>query len=381
MEKQREQRELAGCFAGGRIPARAALLLALAMLLGAQTRKTENIVLVTADGLRWQEVFRGIDPLLMREKEAGMKEAESLRQKLWAETAGQRRERLMPFFWNTLAPGGVALGNRDKGNAVLVTNRYRVSYPGYSELLTCRAQDEMVRGNDRILNPRQTALEFAREKMGLERGQVAVIASWDGFRFLSASREGAIFLNAGLQDAGGTPRLEELNRLQYEALTGWQGVRHDSVTVEMALEYLKHYRPRLLYVALDETDDWAHDRRYDRVLAMAQYFDRALEMIWRTVQSMDGYRDRTTLLVAADHGRGSRLQDWSRHGAKVKGAEYIWMAALGPDTPARGEGTAAEPVYQRDFAATLLALLGLPWQEFCGGQGRPVGLMVNAGGR
>ena len=56
----------------------------------------------------------------------------------------------MPFFWGTLARQGVVLGNVTKGSSVQVTNAYRVSYPGYSEILTGRAQDDVIRGNDPI---------------------------------------------------------------------------------------------------------------------------------------------------------------------------------------------------------------------------------------
>src|SRR5437867_4286974 len=247
-------------------------LLALlgALLTPAQTPKTQNLILITADGLRWQEVFTGIDPLLMREKEAGMKDAEALRQKLWAETPAERREKLMPFLWKTLVPRGVILGNLDKGSTVMVSNAYRVSYPGYSEILTCRAQDDKIRNNDPIRNPHETVLEFARRKWNLGRSRVALFASWDTLRFIGESREGTVFLNAGYHEARGTPRLEELSRVQFEALSAWDEVRHDYITFEMALEYLKRFKPRVLYVSLGETDDWAHAKRYDRVLEMAQ---------------------------------------------------------------------------------------------------------------
>ncbi len=345
-------------------------------LSAAEPRKTQNLVLVTADGLRRQEIFAGIDPLLMLEKDAGMEDAAPLRQKLWASTPEQRRQRLLPFFWGTLARDGVVLGNVEKGSAVMVTNRFRVSYPGYSEILTCRAQDDQIRGNNPIRNPRETALESARRQWGASRSQVALFASWEVFRFIGESREGTITINAGRQAASETPRLEDLSRLQDEALTPWDSARHDYVTVEMAFEHLRKYKPRLLYIALDETDDWAHDRRYDRVLHMVQYVDQTLERLWRTLQSMPEYRDRTTLLVTADHGRGSRLDDWSKHGERVEGAEYIWMAAMGPDTPPRGEVTGAGTVYQRDAAATMLDLLGLDWRALCGDQGKPAALML-----
>ncbi len=345
-------------------------------LVAAENRKTHNLILVTADGLRRQEVFRGIDPLLMREKAAGMEKAEALRSRLDGTTPEQRRERLMPFLWRRVAARGVVLGNVDKGSAVIVTNSLRVSYPGYSEILTCRAQDDKIRNNDPIRNPHETVLEYVRRKGSLPRSQVALFASWEIFRFIGESSEGTVTINAGYQPAAGTPRMEELSRVQMEALSPWDSVRHDHVTAEMALEYVKKFKPQLLFLSLGETDDWAHDKRYDRVLQTAQYFDRTLERLWQLVQSMEEYRNRTTLLVSSDHGRGAQVSDWFEHGAKVQGAEYIWLAALGPDTPAHGEATGAVTVYQRDISATILELLGLDWREFCGERGRPVGLIV-----
>ncbi len=366
----------ANCYiVGMRRLAIAALL--VGSLAGAKDRKTQNLILVTADGLRRQEVFRGIDPLLMGEKAAGMDKAEGLRRRLEAATPEQQRERLMPFLWRRVATRGVVLGNVEKGSAVMVTNSFRVSYPGYSEILTCRAQDDKVRNNDPIRNPHQTILELVRRKWSLARPQVALFASWEIFRFIGESEEGSVTINAGYQPAAGTPRMEDLSRIQMEALSPWSSVRHDYVTAEMAFEYVKKFKPRLLYLSLGETDDWAHDKRYDRVLQTAQYFDRSLERLWQLLQSMDEYRDRTTLLVSSDHGRGSQLSDWFEHGARVQGAEYIWLAALGPDTPARGEATNTATVYQRDIAATILELLGIDWREFCGdGGGRPVDLIA-----
>lgn len=102
----------------------AALVLVHA-LPGAEARKTRNIVLVTFDGVRPREVFGGIDPLLMHEKSAGMREPEAwrgregsdpLRRQLWDETPEDRRRKLMPFFWKTLVPNGVVLGNAGKGS-------------------------------------------------------------------------------------------------------------------------------------------------------------------------------------------------------------------------------------------------------------------------
>ena len=48
------------------------------LLFGASPHRTENIVLVTADGLRWQEVFGGIDKSLMHAEKSGHEECRAL---------------------------------------------------------------------------------------------------------------------------------------------------------------------------------------------------------------------------------------------------------------------------------------------------------------
>ena len=336
-----------------------------------QIRAT-NIILVTADGLRWQELFGGIDPALMNEKAAGMDKAGLLRKKLWRDSPEERRRALMPFFWDTLAPTGLVLGNVSRGSSVRVINAYRVSYPGYAEILTGRAQDQIIRGNAEIPNPTPTVLEFLREKLRLSRNQVALFGSWSVFRHIGEHKPGSIFINAGYQEAAGSPRMLELSALQFRAMSPWDTVRHDYVTLEMALEHLRTEKPRVMYIALGETDDWAHDRRYDRTLQAAAYFDQALRQIAAFIEETPEYRGRTALVITSDHGRGSTLEDWHGHGPKVAGAEYIWLALFGPGIPPRGEVSTSAQVFQRDIAPTLLDLLGIDYREYNGVEGTPL---------
>src|SRR5579863_7054005 len=244
-----------------------AVLLACGPAFG-QSLKTKHLILLTSDGVRWQDVFRGEDPMLMDQPGTGMKRTTPLGQALWAESASERARRLMPFFWSTVAAKGVVLGDRDAGSAMAVTNRYRVSYPGYSEILTGRAQDDLVKSNDKIRNPVETVLEFIQRKEGLGKDGVAVFASWDAFSFICSKRADALFVNTGYSApswARQPARVSELGRMQFEARSPWDEERHDLFTFEMALDYLKSVKPRVMYIAFDETDDWAHDRRYDRV--------------------------------------------------------------------------------------------------------------------
>jgi hypothetical protein len=220
----------------------------------AAQRETRNVILITADGLRWQDLFGGMDPLLKDAKGTGMDDDKALKARLWRETAEERRQVLMPFFWPTLALQGVVLGNLKKGSSVRVTNSFRVSYPGYAEILTGRAQDEAIHGNDAVRNPTPTVLEFLRRKLGLAQSQVALFGSWEMFQLIGEHQPGSIVINAGYRDYDGphnSPRMRELSALQYEVLSPWTEERHDYITFEMALEYMRQAQPRVMHIAFD----------------------------------------------------------------------------------------------------------------------------------
>jgi len=143
----------------------------------------------------------------------------------------------------------------------------------------------------------------------------------------------------------------------------WGNVRFDAVTIEGALHYLVTRKPRVLYVMLGDTDEWAHERRYDLYLDAANRGDRFLKILWDWVQAVPEYRGRTALLVATDHGRGSG-NDWTDHGKKVPAAERIWIGLLGPGLVPVGSSAASPAAIQgtftqSQFAATIAAALGL----------------------
>lgn len=347
----------------------------------AASRETRNVILFTADGLRWQDLFGGMDPLLKDAKGTGMDDDKALRARLWRETPEERRQVLMPFFWSALAPRGVVLGNLNKGSSVRVTNSFRVSYPGYAEILTGRAQDEIIKGNVDVRNPTPTVLEFVRRKLDLQQSQVALFASWEAFQLIGEHTPGSIVINAGYRDYDGphnTARMHELSALQFEVLSPWTEERHDYITFEMALEYMRQAQPRVMHIAFDETDDWAHDRKYNRVLNAIGYLDNSLRKLWQAVNDSPAYRGKTTLIVTCDHGRGGTVEDWHTHGEETPAAAQIWVAIIGPDTPAIGEASNTPDVFQRDIAPTILDLLGLDYREYEGVAGKPIGVAIKS---
>ena len=349
----------------------------------APPHRTENVVLVTLDGVRTQEIFGGLDIDILRSTLRSDARVEQTRayQTYWAPTAAARRERLMPFFWTTLMTrhGSVA-GNVARGSSVTVTNRHRFSYPGYAEILVGEAHDDVIDSNDKRRNPNPTVLEFFRRRLGLDERQVAAFASWDTFDWIVEHEAGTITSNAGFDSyapSSASPGIDLLNQLQAEALTPWDTARHDTFTFRFAMAHLKAFHPRVLYIALDETDDWAHDGRYDRVLDSLHGIDAQLRELWTALQQDAGYRDRTALVITTDHGRGNGAADWRDHGSKVIGAERIWMAFAGPDWLPRGEWRDSEPVYQNQIAATLAQALGLDYVQQRPGAGKPIAKLTS----
>jgi len=355
---------------------RAWLMMLAVMLAGAATQsKTENVILITLDGARTQEVFGGLDLEVLEDKTKKRSVEETvLFEKYYAGTAEERRAKLMPFFWGSLMKqhGSIA-GNRSLGSAAMTTNKMWFSYPGYSEILTGQAHDDVINSNGKMRNPYPSVLEFLKRKLTLDSKQVAAFASWDTIDWIVEHEAGSITSNAGYEPYDHPdPEIELLGRLQSEAPTPWDSVRHDYYTFRFAMAHLKSHQPRVLYLSLGETDDWAHDGRYDKMLEALARTDRYLRELWDYLQSNERYRGKTSIIITVDHGRGATPRDWTDHGEKVPEAQYIWMAFISPDSALRGEWKNTATVYQNQVAATLCRFLDLDYAESNPSAGKPI---------
>lgn len=343
--------------------------LALALLaagtgdgLTAQTPavRATHVVLVTLDGLRWQEVFGGAEALLLFDTTATPTAV--ARAQYWDATPDERRELLLPFFWRVIARQGQVFGNRLAGGAMQVTNGLKFSYPGYQELLA-GYPDPAITSNEKRTNLNVTVLEWLQTRPGFA-GRVAAFGTWDVFPFILGGPRSHILVNAGwdtLDLSRPPPTQAVLNTLMTALPREWEHERYDALTYLAAKEYLLAAHPAILYLALGEPDAWAHAGRYDRYLDATHHADAFLRDLWETLQRQPRYRGRTALVVTTDHGRGTGRRGWSRHGQRVTGAEWIWAAVLGPDTPARGLRDDVTDATQGQIAATVAALLGEDW--------------------
>jgi hypothetical protein len=323
--------------------------------------KTRNVVLIVSDGLRWQEVFTGAEEDLLNDKEGGSwLSDEELRKRYWRATPAARREALFPFLWGIVAKQGQIFGNQALGSIARVSNGKAFSYPGYNEMSTGFPNDA-IDSNEFGPNPTPSVFEWLN-KLDEFHGRVAIYGTWNVFENIFNQRRSGLIIQAGWTPPPGksppSPRDALLKRL-YETTTPLDEEDVDNSFLQVALlDYVKSAKPRVLFVGYGETDNWAHQGRYDLVLDSAHRTDGFVKELWETMQAMPQYRGTTTFIITTDHGRGGGLSEWKEHGVEEKGSENIWVGVIGPDTQALGERRGGAVLVQAQIAATVAALVG-----------------------
>lgn len=327
----------------------------------------ENLFIITTDGFRWQELFNGADSLLIN-SENFTPDTSTLKLLYWAATPLERRKKLMPFFWNVIAAKGQLYGNRELGNKVDVANLYSLSYPGYNEMLTGHA-DIMISSNRKKNNPNVNVLEYLDSKPAFS-GKVAVFSSWDVFPYILNTQRNKLMVNSGYMsmDENGSATQQLINTIQNDVVAKKAATRHDQLTFLTAKEYILQHHPRVVYLGLGETDEFAHDGRYDLYLQQATQVDQMIAELWHLVQTTPGYKNNTTFIITTDHGRGSKSSKWTSHGEFINGSSQTWFAVMGPGIQPAGEIKMKQQQYLQQMAQTIASVLG---EEFTTGNTAP----------
>jgi hypothetical protein len=335
----------------------AAVCLALVCLAApaATQSPARNVIIVTIDGLRWQELFGGAQSDYFSRSRAG--EPSAIEQSFSSPTAEARRSALMPFFWGVVARQGQVFGDPSRNSRARVTNGLWFSYPGYSEMFAGVA-DARIDSNDKVPNPNVTVLEWLNGRDGF-RGRVAAFGAWDVLPSILNVERSRLPVGSGFTPvpAPKSDRDRAINQLARDLPPYWPYGTFDAPIVQAAVESLRRDNPRVLYVMLGEGDEFAHEGRYDLYLDATHRADRFIQRLWETAASLPTYRGRTTLLITTDHGRGATVTDWADHGRKVPSAEHTWMAALGPGIPSLGIREGID-VTASQLAATIAAIVG-----------------------
>ncbi len=310
-----------------------------------------NIFIITTDGFRWQEVFKGADYKIISDTNY-VRDTSLMIEQFWSEDLLERKKKLMPFFWNVIAKKGTLVGNREYGNDVNVANLFKISYPGYNEILTGFADRKFI-PNLTVRNKNSNILEFLNNCNGYA-GKVAAFSSWNVMPYILDEKHSNFSVNSGYE------MLDEQNDSTNMLINSVQNgveikshTRYDLLTYASAKNYIEQKHPKVLFLGLGETDEFAHKGQYDQYLQKAKQVDQIIAELWYYVQTDPFYKGNTTFIITTDHGRGSKTSKWSQHGFWVKGSGETWMAMIGPGIAAEGERKTKGELYLKQIASTI----------------------------
>lgn len=364
------------------------IILCLSLAQSFNVSAADNVVLITLDGLRWQEVFSGIERrLALSEDYSGL--SDKLMDEFWDDSADVRAQKLLPFLHDVVFKKGSYVGNRDQASCAKVSNDWYFSYPGYSEILTGIVNPSLS-SNAKTPNPERSIFELLNAVPEF-KGRSAAFASWDVFPFILNTQRSGLHVNAFHKEEDPQSEFELLlNRLSEDTPAPWATVRNDSFTHHYAMSYFKREKPRVLFISYGETDDFAHDGKYDEYIFAANRTDRFISEIWEMVQETEGYTDNTDLFITVDHGRGEEpIETWRHHASKtsvtsymsslasyeegIVGSDAVWMAGMGPGVPnSKLINTGDNCLSSNRIAATLLELLGQDYRDLQSDMGAPM---------
>lgn len=329
------------------------------------SQRAENIIIITTDGFRWQELFKGMDSAIANNPKFNQGDSAYIFERYWSKNENERRKKLMPFFWNTIVNHGQIYGNRKFDNKVNNANPHWFSYPGYSEIMTGFA-DTAIDSNEYPPNPHVTVLEFLNQQPKF-KNKVAAFGAWDAFdRILNQQRSRIPVFSAFDTIGGKKPTANEklINSMMQDSYRPFNSAEClDVFTHYAAMEYLKTRKPKILYIAYGETDEWAHHSHYRSYLDAARLVDEWIKQIWNFVQNDPQYKNKTALFITTDHGRGDKnKEEWTSHGSDIADAYEIWFASMGPGINTSGEQKNNVQYYQDQFAQTIAKLLGYTYK-------------------
>ncbi len=317
-----------------------------------------NLFIITIDGFRWQEIFTGADESLINDI-TYTPDTATMKMLYWADSEKERRQKLMPFFWNILAQKGQLYGNRYFDNKVNTANIYTFSYPGYNEIFTGNT-DLLVSSNKKKKNENINVLEYLNRKDEF-KGKVVAFTSWDVFPYILNEERSGVMINSGYENMDEEVASKKqilINKVQTEGVYNKGGTRHDLLTFLTAKEYIQQHKPKVMFLGLGETDEYAHSGRYDLYLEHANKVDHILAELWHWVQTTPGYKDNTSILITTDHGRGRLDRNWTSHSSFIRGSSQTWLAMIGPTLQPLGEVKEDQQLYQEQIADIIAGLVG-----------------------
>jgi hypothetical protein len=206
-----------------------------------------DVILITIDGVRWQEVYGGTDH--------------------WRWHGRQMTSRqLLPNLYDYFVDDGVAVGLL---TPIVASGPNHISLPGYLEI---------TRGHPSFDCQLNSCRPYIDQSVFWFFQHPAVFSSWTEIKETIPSNSNVY------RDVG----------------TDWY--RWDNATELAAISYLDQQTPDFLWVSLGDTDEMGHLNDYPRYIESLQMADIFIGYL------VERYPN-ATFIVTADHGRNTDFKD------------------------------------------------------------------------
>jgi hypothetical protein len=257
-----------------------------------------RIVMITIDGVRWQDIFVGphLYPLIYKGKAISARD-------------------LLPNLYQHFVDEGMVVG---RDSPFLATGPAHISLPGYLEIMRGHPSFD-CQTNDCEPKIEETMADLFETS--------AVFGSWDTIRKTVGKNSDKFVVNCGRNyRSAGWKQLGLPDSTSFPEY--WDPLyRPDSLTQQAVLDYLKNNNPQFLWVSLGDTDEWAHAGNYDKYIESLVEADKFVGQMVNQLSSKD-----TTFIITADHGRS---KDWRSHGWDVESSKD-WLMLSGRKVPKKG---------------------------------------------
>ncbi|MFQ6104796.1 MAG: alkaline phosphatase family protein [Candidatus Glassbacteria bacterium] len=309
------------------------LALSLAGPIAAQDYDTENVILVSVDGIRCLEAFEF--------------------------DTGDAAHPYIPFIYDSLATWGTVFMEMyndvctftSPGHATMLTGAWQMSpnYNYFGETFQTLAWEP-------------TIFEYTQKDLGFDPTDTWCIVG----------KTNCLETNYSIHPEYGEDYGAFLVQVPTsvnvpEDCTDFESIPdYDAQTVDALLDTLDSKAPALVFVNLRSVDEAAHlanqgkkDFDYDVYIEAIRRADRQVARIWHYIFSDPDYEDITTLIVTTDHGRHEIARDtlgFTNHGGICHGCRHVMCVVVGPDTPDSTE--VSRRTLQVDIAPTIMELLG-----------------------
>ena len=205
---------------------------------------------------------------------------------------------------------GQMFGDREFGNEVNVANLYDISYAGYNEMFT-GTTDLTAWSNDKVNNHNRNIFEFLASKEEF-KDQIALFTSWDVFPYILNEKRNGLNINSGYEKVKEESEGQRQLNIVQGGIPEKEHTRRDMLTYIAAKEYLQLHRPKLLYLGLGETDEYAHHGNYDMYLQRANEADHIISELWHWRKQPKVIRTIQLLLSARITGGADRRKSGLR---------------------------------------------------------------------